>query len=191
MRLGVLGGTFDPPHVGHLVLAQRALEQLALERVFWVPAGEPWRKADQPVTASGHRLALVRLAVGDEPAFAVSTVDLDRAGPSYSVDTLDELSRRHSGSELFLLLGRDALADLPNWHEPERLVSLATLAVAGRAGSAQEVALPEGARVVVVEMPRIDVSATELRERAARGLSLRYLVPDAVATYIQEQGLYR
>lgn len=191
MKLGVLGGTFDPPHVGHLVLAQRAREQLALDRVVWVPAGEPWRKAGRPVTPAEHRLALVRLAAADEPAFEVSTVEVERPGPSYSVDTLAELARRAPGAELFLLLGRDALEDLPNWHDPERLVTLATLAVAGRGEGEPGPGLPAGARVVAVEMPRIDVSATELRERAARGLSLRYLVPDPVATYIQEQGLYR
>lgn len=220
MRRGVLGGTFDPVHLGHLVLAERAREQLALDRVLWVPAGDPWRKAETSVTAAEHRLAMVRLAIDDNPAFQLCTLEVDRPGPTYTVDTLAALREEYPDGELVFLLGMDALEDLPNWHQPDRLIRLAMLAVAPRAedsslGAALERALPRtvpltrarsrrpgraaldrllpglGRRVLWLEMPRIDISATELRRWAAAGRSLRYLVPDAVEAYIRQRGLYR
>lgn len=197
VRLGVLGGTFDPPHVAHLVLAEQARERLALDRVLWVPAGEPWRKAGRPVTPAAHRVAMVRLAVEGHPAFEVSTLEVDRAGPSYTVETLAELSEREAKVDLYLILGEDALEDLPHWREPERLLSMTTLAVAARGAERPQLAGLEARlpglseRIVWLEMPRLDVSATELRRRAAEGRSLRYLVPDAVARYIAGECLYR
>ena len=197
MRLGVLGGTFDPVHLGHLVLAERAREQLQLSRVLWVPAGDPWRKTRRSVTPAKHRLALVRLAIEGQPAFVLCPLEVERGGPSYSVDTLEELNRQHPGAQLFFLLGLDAVEDLPNWREPERLIRLATVAAVPRGGRRLSKAeldrlLPGlGRRVVWVEMPRIDISATELRRRAGRGETLRYLVPEAVASYIRRQRLYR
>ena len=191
MRVGVYGGTFDPPHVGHLILAEGALEQLRLDKVMFVPAGDPWRKADRKVTPAVHRLAMTRLAVEGNPRFEVEDFEVVREGPSYTVETL-EILHDHLGhdSELFLLLGEDALADVPNWHQPERLVELSTLAVANRRG-VQMPELPfDRARVVPVEMPGIDISSTELRARAAKGLSLRYQVPDAVLRYIEANQLY-
>lgn len=196
MKLGVLGGTFDPVHLAHLVLAERAYEQLGLDRVHWLPAGDPWRKADRAVSPSEHRLAMVRLAIRGNPAFQVCSLELERKGPTYSVDTLAELGKKNPGSELMFLLGWDALEDLPNWHEPERLMQLARLAVASRSGErlapdALDRLLPGlAARVVWIEMPRLDISGTELRRRAAAGDSLRYLVPEGVEAYIREQGLY-
>ena len=196
MKLGVLGGTFDPVHLAHLVLAERAYEQLGLDRVHWLPAGDPWRKADRAVSPSEHRLAMVRLAIRGNPAFRVCSLELERKGPTYSVDTLAELGKKNPGSELMFLLGWDALEDLPNWHEPERLMQLARLAVASRSGErlapdALDRLLPGlAARVVWIEMPRLDISGTELRRRAAAGDSLRYLVPEGVEAYIREQGLY-
>ena len=197
MRLGVFGGTFDPPHVGHLLLAERAREELALERVLWVPAGDPWRKGGQQVTPSGQRVTMVERAIEDNVAFELCKVEVEHAGPSYSVDTLTEVHRRYRNAEVYLLLGLDALLDLPNWHEPARLLELATPAVATRGG--ERPAPPEldrrlpglAARVVWLEMPRIDLSGTELRRRAAAGGSLRYAVPEAVDTYIREQRLYQ
>lgn len=197
MRVGVLGGTFDPPHIGHLLLAESAREQLDLARVLWVPANDPWRKSDRAVSAADDRLAMVRLAVEDNEAFEVSELELRRPGPSYSVDTLEELRRASPRDELFFLLGLDALLDLPNWREPGRLIGLATLAVARRGergpGLEQLDARVPGlaGRVVWLEMPRVDVSGTELRRRAAEGRSLRYLVPSAVERYVRERRLYQ
>ena len=196
MRLGVLGGTFDPVHVGHLVLAEQAREQLRLGRVLWVPAGDPWRKPGAAVTAAGHRLAMVRLAIAGNDAFEVTTAELDRSGPTYTVDTLRELHGEHAAEELTFLLGLDALFDLPNGHEPAELIRLAMLGVAPRgdhpAPEELERLLPGlSERLRWVEMPRLDVSGTELRRRAAAGQTLRYLVPPEVEAYIEEHRLYR
>lgn len=192
MKLGVLGGTFDPPHMGHLVLGEQARAQLGLGRVLWLPAGEPWRKPDRPVTPAGHRAAMTSAAIADNEAFKLCSLELERAGPSYSVDTLAQLREQRPDDELVFIIGQDALDDLPNWRRPDRLVELATLAVASRAGDEARVA-PAGldARVEWIDMPRIDISGTDLRRRAAAGLSLRYLVPPAVEAYIRDHGLYR
>jgi nicotinate-nucleotide adenylyltransferase len=188
----VYGGTFDPPHVGHLILAEAAREQLQLDKVMFIPAGDPWRKADRKVTPAFHRLAMTRLAVQGNPQFEVEDFEVVREGPSYTVETL-EILHDHLGhdADLYLILGEDALADVPHWHQPERLVELSTLAVANRHGVTMPQLPFDRARVVPVEMPGIDVSSTELRVRASKGLSLRYQVPDAVVRYIEEYGLYK
>jgi nicotinate-nucleotide adenylyltransferase len=196
VKVGVLGGTFDPPHVGHLVLAEEARVRLGLTRVVWVPAGDPWRKSGAAVSTPEHRLAMVRLAVAGNPAFETSTLETDRSGPSFTVDTLAALHDAEPASELYFIVGADALEDLPNWREPARVIELATLAVAARGGAKPQAAdldarLPGlGKRVVWVEMPRIDIQATELRERVASGLSVRYFVPEPVETYIGTHRLY-
>jgi nicotinate-nucleotide adenylyltransferase len=196
LRLGVFGGTFDPPHYGHLLLAEQARERLGLERVLWVPAGDPWRKAGTTITPAEHRLAMLRLALEGNDAFEISTIELDRAGPSYTVDTLATLHDEFPAHELIVLLGADALQDVPNWHEAPRLIGLALLGATARAGSqpsdAELEALLPGLsrRVVWFEMPRCDISATDLRERAAAGRSLRDLVPPAVEAYIHQHKLY-
>ncbi len=193
-RVGVLGGTFDPVHIGHLVLAETAREQLALQSVLFVPAGEPWRKADRAVTSANDRLAMTRLAVEENPSFAVSTVEVDRDGPSYTVDTLRALKADHGGCDLVLILGEDALADLPSWKEPVGIVEQATLAVARRRQAGGELPPSVGAlqpRVEWLLMPRLEVSASEIRRRVAQGMSIRYLVPPSVEAYIGEHGLYR
>lgn len=199
MRLGVLGGTFDPPHLGHLILAEEARTRLQLQSVLFVPAGDPWRKADQRVTSAEHRLAMVRLMVALDPGFEVSTIEVEREGPSYTVDTLAALHRQHGpGLELYFILGEDALHDLTQWKEPARILSLARLAVAGRPGDegwpgADLEAIVPGLseRIVPLAMPTIDVSSTGVRERARAGLSLRHLVPQSVEEYIRRHGLYR
>ena len=192
MRLGILGGTFDPPHTGHLVLAEQAREQLGLAKVLWVPTGEPWRKPDRPVTPGEQRAEMVALSIEGNEAFELSRLEIERPGPSYSVDTLEALRELYPGDELVFIIGGDALNDLPNWRRPERLVELATLAVAAREGhAAGEPPAGLRARVESIDMPRIDISATELRRRATEGRSLRYLVPDTVEKYIREHGLYR
>jgi nicotinate-nucleotide adenylyltransferase len=191
MRLGVFGGTFDPIHVGHLILAERAREQLRLDRVRFIPAGDPWRKASQEVTPAKQRLAMVKLAVADNPAFEVDDSEVLREGPTYTVDTLTQLrSRLHADDDIFFIVGEDALADMPFWHDPAGIAALAEIAVAPRAGVELPV-LPFGAeRLLHIEMPYIGISSTELRQRVREGLSLRYLVPDLVDVYIQRNGLY-
>lgn len=192
MRLGVLGGTFDPPHVGHLVLAELAREQLRLDRVRFIPAGDPWRKAHREVTPARHRLEMVRLAVADNAAFEVDDCEVMREGATYTVDTL-RLLRAALGpaDEVYFLVGEDALVDMAAWRDPAGIADQALIAVAPR----DDVELPPNLpidrdRVVRVDMPYIAISSTELRERARRGLSLRYLVPPAVEAYIRENRLY-
>lgn len=186
MRLGVLGGTFDPIHIGHLILGEAAREQLGLDRVLFVPTGVQWRKAGREIAPAEHRVAMVRLAVEDNPAFAVSTAEVERPGPSYTADTLEELAKT-PGAELFFIVGRDAYEDLPNWVRPERIRELATVVVAARHGESLEVKPP----AVRLEMPEIGASATDIRERVAAGRTIRYLAPAAVEGYIREHRLYR
>ena len=197
MRLGVLGGTFDPVHLGHLVLAERAREQLELDKVLWLPAGDPWRKADRQVVADKHRVEMVRRAIDGRGEFELSTLEIEREGPTYTVDTLAALGGQYPEHELFFLLGQDALEDVPNWRDPERLIALATLAVAARgeerrSSAALDRLIPGlSGRVTWIEMPHLEISATELRNRAATGQSLRYVTTDAIAAYIRDQRLYR
>ncbi len=192
VRLGFLGGTFDPVHLGHMVLAETARDQLGLARVLFIPAGQPWRKADRRITAARHRREMLRLATADNLGFEVCDVELARAGASYSADTLEWLHAERPGSDVYFILGEDALEDLPNWRRPGRVLELATLAVARRQGGAMAAPIPEAeGRIVWLDMPLIDISASAVRERVRQGRSIRYLVPDTVAAYIREQGLYR
>lgn len=201
-RRGVLGGTFDPPHLAHLALATAARATLDLERVLFIPAGDPWRKADRAVTAARHRLAMVRAAVAALPWAEVSTVEVDREGPTYTVDTFTALQAQDEpGDAWWFIIGADALHDLPRWREPQRLIERVRLAVAPRAEDgavpalitpALRAALPGiEARVDVVPMPPMDISATEIRDRIARGASTQGLLPEAVRAYIDAHGLYR
>ncbi len=183
-RVGVFGGTFDPVHVGHLAIALAALETVPLERVVFVPARRSPLKERGPIAAPEHRLAMLERATEDEPRFSVSRIELDREGPSYTVDTLEALAGE---GRLFLILGADASAALERWKDPDRVRALATLVVARRSGS--ESALPPGA--IALDTPLMDISARELRARAAQARSLRYLVPDPVCRYIEEHALYR
>lgn len=193
MRLGVLGGTFDPVHVGHLLLAEEAREQLGLEQVLFVPAGQPWRKAERRVSGAEHRLAMLRLATQDNDAFAVSEAEVERLGPSYTGETLAMIRDEYEDAELFFILGEDALADLPNWRDPDRILELAMLAVARRpsesSGNPDLVVIAPG-REVWLSMPTIGISSSDIRERAGKGLSIRYRVPRAVEDYIRKQKLY-
>jgi nicotinate-nucleotide adenylyltransferase len=185
MRVGVFGGTFDPIHVGHLAIAQAALDTASLDRVIFVPARRSPLKDRAPAASEEDRLAMLEAAVREEPRFAVSRVEMDRPGPSYTVETLEALK---SEGDLFLILGSDALADLDRWRSPERIRALATLLVARRPG-APEPEARSGARSF--DAPCLDISSRELRARASRGLSLRYLVPDDVWRHIARKGLYR
>lgn len=192
-RVGLFGGSFDPVHNAHVALARTALEQLALDGVWWIPAGRAWQKAGAATTA-GHRAAMVELAIAGEPRFRLERCELDREGPSYTIDTVRALQRRAPTTAWTLILGQDQYAGLPTWHEWRELVSCVTLAVAGRAG-AEPQAPPELAavahRVVVLDMPPMAVSATGLRERIARGDDIAALVPPGVARYIDRHHLYR
>ena len=194
MRLGLLGGTFDPVHFGHLILGETAREQLGLGSVLFMPTGQPWRKAARNITPAAHRVEMLRRAIADNPAFELSLIEVERGGPSYTVDTLQGLVSARPGLEIFLIIGEDSLLDLPNWKAPERVVELATLAVAARGPekpAAGAAAGYLGDRTVWLDMPLIDISATDIRERVRQGRSIRYVVPDVVAAYIREQGLYR
>ena len=183
MRIGVFGGTFDPVHVGHLAIAQAALEGARLDRVIFVPARRSPLKEREPAASAEDRLAMLEAATKNEPRFAVTRVELDRDGPSYTVDTLEALRRE---GDLHLILGSDALADLPRWRSPERIRELATILVARRPGAPE----PD-ARARAFDAPCLDISSRELRARAGRGLTLRYLVPDDVWRHIERRGLYR
>lgn len=196
-RVAVLGGSFDPLHIGHLIAAEEAVRQLGLEQVLLTPAKDQWRKAGRRLAAVEHRVAMVRLAVEGNPKLGVSEVDVQREGPSYTKDTLSDL-RRELGDDtaLHCILGWDAIADLPNWREPERIVELATLVAVLRPGYAVpwtrlEAVLPDAReRVVSVTMPEVGISSTEVRRRIAAGESVRYWVPDTVREYIQAHHLY-
>lgn len=197
-KLGVFGGTFDPIHLGHLIVAEEAAERLGLERVFFVPAKDPWRKPRQDVAKAVDRLEMVRLAVEGNDRFSVSTVDMEREGPSYSVDTLGDLRRSEGASaEFHFILGYDALGDLPNWREPGRLADLARLVAVVRPGyrvdwrALGKVVASAKERIVLLEIPEVGISSTELRKRVAEGKSIRYWVPESIDAYIRGQGLYR
>lgn len=185
MRIGVFGGTFDPVHVGHLSIAQAALECVPLDRMIFVPARRSPLKDRGPFASEADRLAMLRLATAGEPRFAVSTAELDRSGASYTVDTLEQLAGE---GELYLVMGADAARDFDRWQRPERIRELATLLVAARPGTP---APPEEDGLTVFDAPCLDISSRELRARAARGRSLRYLVPDAALQYLDAHGLYR
>jgi nicotinate-nucleotide adenylyltransferase len=184
-RVGVFGGTFDPVHVGHLAIALAALESVPLDRVLFIPVRRSPLKDRGPHASVADRVAMLEAAIATEPRFVLSRAELDRDGVSYTVDTLEAL--RGQG-ELFLILGSDALADLARWRAPDRIKELATILVATRPG-APEPDPAHGARPF--DAPRLDISSRELRARAARGMSLRYLVPDAVWEHIETHGLYQ
>jgi len=186
-RIGVFGGSFDPPHLAHLVIAEQARAQAGLDRVLWVPARQSPLRQSGSEASGEHRLAMVRLAVEGHDGFAVWDGELRRHPPSWTVDTLEELTREHPGAELFLVIGGDSLESLPRWREPGRIRSLAHLLVYPRAGSAP--AQDEGA--TRLDVPRLEVSSTDIRRRVREGESIRYLVPDSVRGYVERHGLYR
>jgi nicotinate-nucleotide adenylyltransferase len=196
-RVGLLGGTFNPPHLGHLVCAQEALVQLRLDRVLLVPAGVPPHKAVEAEPGVEHRVAMCEAAVADDDRLAVSRADVDRAGPAYTVELLRALRAAAPRDDLWFIVGGDMAHSLPTWREPAAVLELARLAVAERAGVRRAdiadrlAALPGAAeRLDFFDMPRLDISSSLLRRRAAAGGPLRYLVPDAVAAYIAREGLY-
>lgn len=188
-RLAVFGGTFDPVHVGHLVTAVNVRHSLALDRVLLVVANDPWQKSDRVATVASDRLAMVEAAVADVPGLEASAIEIERGGPSYSADTLAELKRRYPGAELHLVLGGDAAAGLPTWERADELADLATLVVVTRPG-AEAAAPPPGWSWIGVEVPRLEVSSTDLRARFVDGRPLDWLVTEPVVRVIRSRGLY-
>ena len=187
LSIGVLGGTFDPIHIAHMVLAQEAQWQLGLDRVLLVPAGQPWRKEDRKVSDFAARAEMVRLAAGHLDYLEVSLLEGERPGPSYIVETLSQLRELYPQSLLTLILGQDALADLEHWKDPEGIRRLARLAVAGRSGSDGTDKLGP---YVEIDMPRMDISSSMIRERIRRGQPWQVFVAPAVAAHIEREGLY-
>ena len=192
-RLGIFGGTFDPPHLGHLALAEWAREELRLDRVLFVPAGVPPHKRGKAISSAPARLAMIRLATRGHAAFRVSTQELEARGESFTVDTVREVAARHPRARLFLLLGADSLDDFRTWRAPEAILEHATLAVAARPGAGRPATRAWARRHAVIWLgnPLVEVSSSLVRARARAGRSLRYLVPDAVARYITRHRLYR
>jgi len=196
VNIGVLGGTFDPIHIGHLVVAEEARIKVGFNEVLFVPAGQPLLKPDRNITLADHRVEMVRRAIADNPHFKICTLEVERTDPSYTVDTLTML-REQLGSEtsLFFILGRDTLAELPSWKEPKKLVQLCRLVVAPRLGSKDlehlETSIPGLLdKVIQLDMPVIGISSSGIRQRIAQGLPIRYLVPAEVEKYITGQKIY-
>ena len=188
-RLGVLGGTFDPVHVGHLVAAVNARAALDLDKVLLVVAGQPWQKSGRALTPAEDRLAMVEAAVAGVEGLEASRLELDRDGPTYTADTLEQLVAEDPDRDLFLVVGSDVAADLATWERPEVVARLATLAVVDR-GAAAELDLPPMWRVERVEIPRLEISSSDIRQRCADGRPLDFLVPEPVMTRIRALGLY-
>ena len=193
-----MGGTFDPIHVGHLAVAEEAREALRLDRILFVPAGQPPHKLPGTVSPVRDRVAMVALAIADNPAFELSRVEIDRQGPSFTVDTVEALARANPGVQLHLILSAETFGELPSWHEPDRLFEAARMAVVPREGyPAPDPAWIAGAfpgredRVDYLAGPRLGLSSTVLRARVAADRSIRYLVPPAVEAYIADHHLYR
>jgi nicotinate-nucleotide adenylyltransferase len=200
MRVGIFGGTFDPVHYGHLIVAEQAREQAALDQVRFVPSARPPHKTDRVLTPFDRRAEMLALAIaGHEDRFRVEPIERDRPGLSYTADTLDALAEAQPATDWFLILGVDSVRDLPEWHEPLRIIDRATVLVAGRPGhpvwSPAELATglgvdPRRVRLQVIDVPLIDIASRDLRRRAATGRSLLFQVPHAVEVYIREKKLY-
>ena len=201
MRLGIFGGTFDPVHLGHLILAEQCREQAKLDQVLFVPAARPPHKHEHELTKYDQRVEMLTLAISGQPAFRIDELEKNRPGPSFTYLTLEELRHRDPSGELCLLVGGDTLQDLPQWVQPRRILELATLVVMQRPGwelpelDALRQALALEAdfplRLQLVHAPLIDISSRDLRARIAQGRSVRYMIPRAVEAYIADKGLYR
>lgn len=188
-RIGVFGGTFDPPQNGHIVVAKAVLEQLNLDLVLFVPAGDPWQKHESSLAAD--RVDMVRLAIAGIDGFSVSTVDIDRGGPTYTVDTLRDIAAEFPQSQLYFIMGDDAFAGITTWKDFDKLGELATLVVVSRYGNAPEVPATLSPSVNLLEISALPISSTMCRERIANGDSLEGIVPEQVAEYVEKHQLYR
>ena len=198
MRIGIYGGTFDPIHIGHLVLAEQCREQCHLDEVWFVPAAEPPHKRESVISPARARCDMIEFAISGHSQFRLSTLEVDRPGPSFTVTTLEQLHAADPTRELFLLIGADSLRDLPQWRDPQRILELATIVAVNRGhqpmpdrSSVDDRLGPAvRSRLLFAEMPTIDVSASNLRQRVAAGQSIRYLVPRAVEAYIHQHNLF-
>jgi nicotinate-nucleotide adenylyltransferase len=198
-KIGLMGGTFDPPHLGHLAVAEEARRQLDMAEVIFIPAGNPYFKAAALISPAEHRINMLKLALADKPYFKISLLEIERPGPSYAVDTVSRIKEQSNpDDELFFIMGWDSLMTLYRWQEPERLISLCRLVAAPRPGYPRpdlaviEENLPGiSQRALVMDKPLIDISATNIRDRVRQGLPINHLAPAEVASYIREHGLYR
>jgi nicotinate-nucleotide adenylyltransferase len=190
-KIGVMGGTFDPIHHGHLVAASEVADRFGLDEVIFVPTGQPWQKIDHEVTAAEDRYLMTVVATASNPRFSVSRVDVDRTGPTYTADTLSDLHAQLPGAELYFITGADALSQILSWHKVEELFELAHFVGVTRPGyELRDPNLPQGS-VTLVEVPAMAISSTDCRRRVAEGHPVWYLVPDGVVQYISKRGLYR
>lgn len=199
MRIGIFGGTFDPVHIGHLILAEQCRTQAGLDEVWFVPSAQPPHKSDRGVTRFDQRCEMLELAIAGHPSFRVDRIEKERAEPSYTAVTLEQLHARHPGNEFFLLLGSDCLPDLPGWYEPRKVIERASLLVVPRPGvmlwpperlaAALRVDVP-AVRLRFIACPPIDIASREIRRSLTDGMSIRYMVPRAVEEYIRERKLY-
>jgi nicotinate-nucleotide adenylyltransferase len=195
-QIGILGGTFDPIHYGHLIIAEAAMDQLGLDRIEFLPANDPPHKPEGSVSPARHRAAMVQTAIDPVDYFELNCIEMERAGPSYTVDSLEQLVRERPQDSFWFIIGGDSLRDLPSWRSPERILELASLAVIDRPGAIYDLAGLEGLvpglrqRIALVEAPLIDISATLLRRRFAAGGSIRFQTPDSVIAYMTANGLY-
>lgn len=197
MRLGVFGGTFDPPHLGHLILAEAARDQLQLDKVLWVVAGQSPLKQEREISPAEIRVEMVLAAIADNPAFALSRIDLDRPPPHYTIDTLALLGREFPGAEFYFLMGEDSLRDLPRWRSPGEIIARAWLAVSQRPGSEADLSEVEWAapgvssRVKWVQAPRLEIASSDIQQRIRTGRTVQYMLPQVVHEIIQRTGLYQ
>jgi nicotinate-nucleotide adenylyltransferase len=197
-RIGLFGGTFDPPHLGHLILASEACDQLQVKRLLWVLTPEPPHKKDQIITAIEHRLAMLQLAIADDPRFELSSVEIERPGPHYTLDTVRIMKDLNPAADIILLIGGDSLHDLPAWHRPAELVAACdSIGVIRRPGASADLSALESqlpgisSKVRFVDAPLLEIASREIRRRAAQGKSFRYFLPPKVYEYIQIHQLYR
>jgi nicotinate-nucleotide adenylyltransferase len=194
-RVGVMGGTFDPIHYGHLVTAEEAVMQFGLEEVVFVPTGHPWMKADRDVSSPEHRYLMTVVATASNPRFSVSRVEIDRAGPTYTVDTLRALGDEYPDAELFFISGADAVLEIIEWKDPEDVLSLAHFIAATRPGydlARFEAAAPTShPKVSTMNVPALAISSSDIRRRVREGRAIRYLLPEGVKSLIEKVGLYR
>lgn len=199
MRLGLFGGTFDPVHLGHLILAEQCREQCRLDQVWFLPSGSPPHKPAVGISPGKHRIEMLELATAGHSAFVVSRLEIDRTGTTFTVDTLQQLRQEDPQRELYFLIGADSLADLPTWREPERIAQLAVIVAANRGDRPlpdthalrQQVGDLIASRIQSATIPGIDLSASDIRRRVREGNSIRFMVPRPVELYIAEHGLYR
>jgi nicotinate-nucleotide adenylyltransferase len=194
-RVGVMGGTFDPIHYGHLVTAEEAVVQFGLDEVVFVPTGRPWMKADRVVSPSEDRYLMTVVATASNPRFSVSRVEIDREGPTYTVDTLRQLADEHPDAELYFITGADAILEIFDWKDPEDVLGLAHFIAATRPGydlARFEAAAPtHHPKVSTMDIPALAISSSDIRERVREGRAIRYLLPEGVKSYIEKQALYR